>query len=129
MIDWQSKGFAEPPRRQVSTGCEIVYRIGGGPSSLPLGSFFSPLKFDRVSEAELHLNIVDWGNRCYYVATYRVHPAVEMWVGRVAHGQHDQACRSATQVYIEQPEGKVTLTRDVEPLKQDFFVAPRAGNA
>ena len=72
MLDWKSKGFAGPPQWTVAKGDEIVYRVGGGPTSLPLGSFFTPLKVNNVSSAELNLNIVTWGNRCYYLATYRV---------------------------------------------------------
>jgi hypothetical protein len=106
-----------------------VYRVGGGPASLPLGSFFSPLKVDCVSEAELRFNIVDWGNRCYYLATYRVRAGAEMWVGKVAHAPADIANRSALQIYIDNPAGKVDLVRDIQPLKQDLFVSPRAGNA
>lgn len=129
LADWEKRGFAEPPRYCVATGREIIYRVGGGPLNLPLGSFFSPLKVDSVSQAELSFNIVDWGNRCYYVATYRVCPGTEMWIGRVAHGRKDIADRSAVQVFIEGPIGRVVLQRDVEPLKQDLFVGPRAGHA
>ena len=128
MIDW-TKSFAHPPKRVVARGGEIIYRVGGGPGSLPLGSFFSPLRVDCVSQAELRLNIVDWGNRCYYLATYRVRLGTEMWVGKVAHGVADIANRAALQIYIDQPAGKVELVRDIQPLRQDLFVSPRPGNA
>jgi len=129
MIDWKSKGFAETPQLIIARGNEIVYRVGGGPLSLALGSFFSPLKLGCVSQAELSLNIVDWGNRCYFVATYRVRKGTEMWIGKVAHGPRDIANRLARQVYIDRPEFKVGLVRNVEPLKQDLFVSPRSGHA
>ena len=129
MIDWKSKGFAETPQRIVAKGDEVIYRVGGGPLSLTLGSFFSPLRVDRVSKAELSFNIVDWGNQCYFIATYRVRPGTEMWVGKVAHGPRDVANRSARQVFIDRPQFKVDLVRAIEPLKQDLFVIPRSGHA
>ena len=128
-IWWEDMGFAEPPRRVVACGEEMVYRVGGGWRNLALGAFFSPIKASCVSQAELASNIVTWGNRCLYVATYRVEPGVEMWVGRVAHGSYDVADPAAEQIYIESPQFKVALVRDVEALRQDVFVSPRAGHA
>ncbi len=45
----RGKGFAEPPQSIIARGGEIVYRVGGGPTSLTVGKFFMPLKVDRVS--------------------------------------------------------------------------------
>jgi hypothetical protein len=126
---WVAKGFAKEPRSVVAKGGELLYRVGGGPTSSAMGSFFSPLKVDCVSRAELSLNIALWGNRCYFVATYRVKPGTWMWIGKVAHGNQDIANRDAEQVFIEHPCFAVELVRDVEPLKQDFFVSPRTGHA
>ncbi len=126
---WVAKGFAEQPRGVVAKGGELLYRVGGGPRSLAMGSFFSPLKLSRVSTAEMHLNIVMWGNLCYFVATYRVKPGTWMWIGKVAHGSQDVANRDAEQVFIEQPAFAVELVRGIEPLKQDLFVSRRAGHA
>ncbi|SRR5712692_2315967 len=127
--DWSDKGFVEPPRQVFASGEEVIYRVGGGPASVALGSFFSPLRVGRVSQAELMFNTVKWGNRCRYVATYRVRPGTQMWVGRVAHAARDVGDRSAVQIYIEHPLGRVELVRDVEPLKQDLFVSTRTGHA
>jgi hypothetical protein len=126
---WVDKGFAEQPRSVIAKGGELLYRVGGGPSNLTLGSFFAPLKVDSVSMAELRLNIVTWNNRCYYMATYRVKRGTWMWIGKVAHNEQDIADRSAEQVFIEQPCSAVELVKDVEPLKPDLFVSPRAGHA
>jgi len=125
---WDKKGFAEPPRSVIAKGGEILYRVGGGPTNLALGGFFSPLKVDSVSMAELRLNIATWGNRCLYLATYRVKPGTRMWVGKIAHDERDLADREAQQVFIEHPWFAVELVKDVEPLRQDLFVSPRTGH-
>jgi hypothetical protein len=82
-----------------------------------------------VSEAELAGNVIAHGNTLSFVATFRVRAGTEMWVGRVDHGAHDLADRTAIQVYIERPLGRVELTQDVETLKQDLFVNRRTGHA
>ncbi len=119
---WVAKGFAEEPRSVIAKG-------DGGPINLAFGSFFAPLKLDSVSRAELHLNIITWGNRCYYVATYRVKRGTRMWIGKISHAEQDIARRDADQVFIEQPWLGVELVKDVEPLRHDLFVSPRAGRA
>ena len=127
--NWREKGFAQPPQKVVAKGDEIIYRVGGGPKSLVLGKFFTPLKVTSVSQAELHLNIVLWGNQSRYRATYRVKPRTEMWIGQVAHGLFDIGVRNSIQIYIDNPISKVELISDIEPLKQDLFVIPRTGHA
>lgn len=128
LAGWREKGFAESPRRIVAEGNEILYRCFGGPSSGVLGRWFAPLKCGSVSEAELANNVVLHGNMLSFVATFRVRSGTEMWVGRVDHGAQDLADRTAIQVYIERPLGRVELTEDVETLKQDLFVSRRTGN-
>lgn len=128
------KGFAAAPRRCMSRGDEVIYRYFGGRSPC-MGPFFSPLKFTHVSQAEYQCNIVKWGNMCRFCATYRVKPGVAMWIGRVEQEEGSGGFagplyeRSALQIYIDRPEFKVILIEDIEPLRQDLFVSPRAGNA
>ena len=125
----QVASIADEPRREIATGHEIVFRVGGGPTSLPAGRFFSPIKASCVSQAELRSNVGLWGNRCYFIATFRVRPGTEMWIGRVSHESTDVADRSAKQILIENPDYSVELVRDIEALRQDVFVSPRAGRA
>ena len=120
---WRRVGFAATPRREFATGDEIVYRVGGG-ASLALGSYFSPLRAQSVLDAETRSNVVMWGNKCRFVATYRLRPFVVYWVGPIAHGRQDVADRSATQIYIENPSDCVDLVHEVEALRQDLSVGP-----
>jgi hypothetical protein len=128
---WKKLGFAKIPTFAISTGKEIVYRVGGGPKNLPLGGFYSPLKASCVSEAERRANIVFWGNRCFYVGTYSVRPAVPMWVGEVEHDRVTPRSgpEATSQIYFEHPHSSLVLLRDIEPLRQDLFASPRLGHA
>jgi hypothetical protein len=125
---WALKGFAAEPRSVFAKGDEVLYRVGGGPTNLCLGSFFSPLKVESVTAADSHLNISIWGNRCIYLATYRVKRGTKMWIGKVAHSERDIASPQSEQVFIESPQFAVELVKDIEPLKQDLVVS-RAGHA
>ncbi|MCD4729027.1 MAG: hypothetical protein K8R74_00385 [Bacteroidales bacterium] len=127
--DWRGKGFAEPPKLHIAVGNEIIYRAFGGYKSIIIGRWFAPFKCSSVSETELKYNITLQGNKLAYIASYRVRPDVEMWVGRVAHDARDLADRTAVQIYIEEPLlDKIVLVRDVESLKQDLFVSRHTGN-
>lgn len=129
LVDWQNKGFAEPPRHVVARGDEILYRCFGGYVSGAVGKWFAPLKCQSVSEAELKYNVAIHGDKLSFVATCRVRAGTEMWVGRVAHGARDHADRAAVQIYVERPYGQVELVHDVESLKQDLFASRHTGHA
>jgi hypothetical protein len=136
------RGFAEPPRIEISQGGERLYRVYGRRGAA-LGQWFSRVRFDGVLAAERALNVVigvdplgqDYtksphvGNLCRFWASFDVKAGAVMHVGRVHHGKTDLADRSAIQVYIERPELWVTPVEIDRPLRQDVFVAPKAGHA
>jgi hypothetical protein len=84
--------------------------------------FFSLEKPASVVDAELRLNIVEYGNLVRFVSTFRLLAGNQYWEGPIAHGQRDLR-RPATQIYVEGPlRAKLELIRSRETLKPDAFV-------
>lgn len=138
---WIGKGFAEPPTYREAAGGETLYRVFGGTSGI-VGTFFSLVDPADVSSAEFNSNIVKWGNRCLYVARFKVQAGTPMYVGRVDQGfappgmDDDDGSwvggnRDALQVWIDRRHVLTTLTLLGRPrtLLQDRTVVLRGGHA
>ena len=138
---WIGKGFAEPPTYREAVGGETLYRVFGGTSGI-VGEFFSLVDPADVSSAEFNSNIVKWGNRCLYVARFKVQAGTPMYVGRVDQGfappgmDDDDGSwvggnRDALQVWIDRRHVLTTLTLLGRPrtLLQDRTVVLRGGHA
>ena len=131
---WRAKGFSEFPRLQEAEGTEILYRVFGGPTSKLYGSCYSLQKPTSVSDAEFNSNIVKWGNRCFYVASFRIKPRTPMYIGKIdqAYERSDEddgkdvflwGNKNAEQVWIDPAKSRAVLTHlFTHPLRQDFHV-------
>ena len=138
---WIGKGFVEPPTYREAVGGETLYRVFGGTSGI-VGEFFALVDPADVSSAEFNSNIVKWGNRCLYVARFKVQAGTPMYVGRVDQGfappgmDDDDGSwvggnRDALQVWIDRRHVLTTLTLLGRPrtLLQDRTVVLRGGHA
>ena len=130
---WKNLGFLAKPSLVQSTGKETLFRVFGGVTSNLFGSFYSETRPDSVSDAEFNLNIVKFGNRCLYVASFSVLPGAPLLVGRVdptyEMPEEDDGVDvfvwgnfQATQVYIERTKAMLFLeyNGDKQPLRRDF---------
>lgn len=83
------EGFVEAPTYVEAHGGEMLYRVfdtadaAARAGSKITGKFYSFTNPLTVTEADRHLNIVKWGNRCLYVATFRATEGTPMFVGRI----------------------------------------------
>jgi hypothetical protein len=80
---WQKQGFAEAPKYVTLAPGTPLYRVCGGPTNLPFGSFYLFEEPTTVSSAERQLNIVKWGNRCFYFLEFSVLTPIGVHVGRI----------------------------------------------
>lgn len=79
---WKSNGFSTVPTYHEADGTGLLFRVYGGHTSKPSGSFYSLSDPEAVSAAESNSNIVKWGNLCLYVATFRARKGTPMYAGR-----------------------------------------------
>ena len=135
LLNWSMKGFGSPPTLKTAPQNGVqVYRCWGGHSkeeseSNLKGGFFSLEKPSSVSDAELRFKIAEWGNRIWFVSTFRILPSVTYWEGAIFHHKADLR-RPATQIFVEPPVNtKVQLLISKEVLKQDVHVLSTGGNA
>jgi hypothetical protein len=119
MNNWKELGFKFQPKCVFANGNEVLYRISGGKSN-SIGSFFSPLKINSVSEAEKNLNIIQYGNLCLRRGAFKVKAGTKLWVGEVAGDEIDFVQNKSEQIYIENPLLSVQQIGSDEILKQDF---------
>ena len=129
LLLWSLKGFSSPPTMKLAPpDGVIIYRCWGGDSTEwgnHYAGYFSLNKPTSVLDAELRFNIVDWGNRIFFVSTFRLVPRSKYWEGDVYHRQSDLR-RPATQIYLEAPvANKLRLLVSREPLRQDVHVLTR----
>lgn len=84
-------GFAEVPKYWPAEPGDMLYRVFGEDKYM-LGSCFSLEEPRCVTAAEFSANIVKWGNRCLYVAAFKVLKPIPMWIGRIDQNfsRHDE---------------------------------------
>ena len=134
LLGWSTKGFSGSPTLKTSpAGGMQIYRCWGGTSTEwgnpQGGSYFSLHKPASALDAELRFNIADWGNQIQFVSTFLLSPGTQYWEGSVLHRKMDMS-RPAAQVYVEGPVlSKMKVLVSTQPLTQDVWVSPRAGNA
>jgi len=130
---WKDLGFLEKPKLVDATGDETLYRVFDDCTSEIFGSFYTERRPDSVGDAEFNSNVVKWGNRCLYVASFSVLPGAPLLIGRVdpTYENHKEdngvdvfvwGNFQATQVYIERTKAKLYLeySGDKQPLRRDF---------
>lgn len=122
---WKDKGFAEFPRFISAVGGEKLYRAYGtmqqtGEGSKLYGSCYTFKKPDSVSSAERDMNVVKWGNRLRFVATFEVRKGTPLFIGKIdqSYGKPGDGfgddmsfdCNiNAEQVYIERSIAEACL--------------------
>ena len=80
---WKDLGFLAKLSLVKATGEETLFRVFGGVTSGLFGSFYSETRPESVSDAEFNSNVVKFGNRCLYVASFSVLPGAPLLIGRV----------------------------------------------
>lgn len=135
---WRSKGFKEFPRFEEADGSETLYRVMKRPDkteeNLYGDGYFTLMKPTSVSAAEFNLNIVKWGNKCRYVASFSIKEGTPMWIGPIdqtyERKNEDDGIDmvvwgndKAEQVWINPETARWRLKeKSTEPLLQDKIV-------
>ena len=96
------KDFLHCPKQCPATGMELLFRVWSNPNRKK-GNFFSLVAYRSRREAELHSNIMQYGNGVLHQTRFKVAQGTPMWVGRVHAGDHPDKLGTVagTQVYID----------------------------
>jgi hypothetical protein len=119
--EWKNQGFLHCPKLYPATGMEHLFRVWSNPDRKK-GSFFSLVAYRSRREAELHSNVMQYGNGVLHQTRFTVAKGTPMWVGSVHPGDHPDKLGTAagTQVYIDKEFlGNVFEDRDL-PILDDM---------